>query len=69
MLRVRGTAKSGGSIVGPIFGGIMLSLHLPLTIVFLAGAIPSLIGSGAIFLMGRTQVSVNANSALAVAAS
>ena len=42
-----------GSIVGPIFGGIMLSLHWPLTTVFLAAAIPSFIGSGAILLMGR----------------
>jgi AAHS family 4-hydroxybenzoate transporter-like MFS transporter len=58
-----------GSVVGPIFGGVMLSLHLPLTTVFLAGAVPSLIGSGAIFLMGRTQVSVNAKSTLEVAAS
>ena len=57
-----------GSIVGPVFGGIMLSLHLPLTTVFLAGAVPSLVGSAAIFLMGRTQVSVNAKSALGVAA-
>ena len=58
-----------GSIVGPIFGGIMLSLHLPLTTVFLAGAVPTHVGSGAIILMGRTQVTVNAKSALGVAAS
>ena len=58
-----------GSIVGPIFGGIMLSLHWPLTTVFMAAAIPSLLGSGAIFLMGRTQVSVTAKSAIEVAAS
>jgi AAHS family 4-hydroxybenzoate transporter-like MFS transporter len=49
-----------GSVVGPIFGGIMLSLRLPLTTVFLAGALPSLLGSAAIFLMGRTQESINA---------
>jgi AAHS family 4-hydroxybenzoate transporter-like MFS transporter len=53
-----------GSVVGPIFGGMMLSQHLPLTTVFLAGALPSLIGSASIILMGRTQVSVNAKSAL-----
>ncbi len=58
-----------GSIVGPIFGGVMLTMHLPLTTVFLAGAVPSLVGSGAIFLMGRTQVSANAKPALGVAAS
>jgi AAHS family 4-hydroxybenzoate transporter-like MFS transporter len=59
-----------GSIVGPVFGGIMLSLHWPLTTVFMAAAIPSLVGSGAIFLMGRTQITVkNAKGALGVAAS
>jgi hypothetical protein len=47
----------------------MLSLHWPLTTVFMAAAIPSLVGSGAIFLMGRTQVSVNTKSALGVVAS
>ena len=58
-----------GSIVGPIFGGIMLSLHLPLTTVFLAGAVPSLIGGCAIFLMGYAHASVNEKPALGVAAS
>ena len=58
-----------GSIVGPIFGGIMLSMHLPLTTIFLAGALPSLIGSAAIFLMGRTEVAVHAKSALGLAPS
>jgi AAHS family 4-hydroxybenzoate transporter-like MFS transporter len=58
-----------GSVVGPIFGGIMLSLHLPLTTVFLAGAVPSLVGSAAIFLMGRAHLSIAAKSALGVAAS
>jgi AAHS family 4-hydroxybenzoate transporter-like MFS transporter len=58
-----------GSVVGPIFGGIMLSLHLPVTTLFLAGALPALIGSGAIFLMGRTQDSIEAKPAVEVAAS
>jgi AAHS family 4-hydroxybenzoate transporter-like MFS transporter len=58
-----------GSVVGPIFGGMMLSQHLPLTTVFLAGALPSLIGSASIILMGRTRVSVNAKGALEAAAS
>jgi AAHS family 4-hydroxybenzoate transporter-like MFS transporter len=58
-----------GSIVGPILGGIMLSMHLPLSTIFLVAAIPSLVGSAAIFLMGRTQAPVNANGALSVAAS
>jgi len=58
-----------GSVVGPVFGGIMLSLHLPLTTVFLAGALPSLIGGCAIFLMGRAQISLHSKSTLSVAAS
>ena len=59
-----------GSVVGPVFGGIMLSLHLPLTTLFLAGAAPSLIGSAAIFLMGRAQVpSQNAPPPMEAAAS
>jgi AAHS family 4-hydroxybenzoate transporter-like MFS transporter len=58
-----------GSIVGPILGGIMLSMHLPLSTIFLVAAIPSLVGSAAIFLMGRTQAPVKANGALSVAAS
>jgi MFS transporter, AAHS family, 4-hydroxybenzoate transporter len=56
-----------GSIAGPIFGGIMLSLHLPLTTVFLAGAVPSLIGSAALLLMGRTQTPENTEGTLGVA--
>jgi AAHS family 4-hydroxybenzoate transporter-like MFS transporter len=58
-----------GSIVGPIFGGIMLSMHLPLTTVFLAAGVPSLIGSIAIILMGRTQISVAAKEPLSATAS
>ena len=58
-----------GSIVGPIFGGIMLSLHWPLTTVFLAAAIPSFIGGASILLMGRAQIPVEPKSALGVAAS
>jgi AAHS family 4-hydroxybenzoate transporter-like MFS transporter len=58
-----------GSIVGPILGGAMLSMHLPLTTIFLVGAVPALIGGSAIFLMGRTQISTNARSALGMAAS
>ena len=58
-----------GSIVGPIFGGIMLSLHWPLTTVFMVAAIPSLVGSSAIYVMGRTQISVVPKPALGVAPS
>lgn len=53
-----------GSIVGPIFGGIMLAAHLPLTTVFLAAAVPSLVGSAAVILMGRTQISVDTKEAV-----
>lgn len=58
-----------GSIIGPIFGGIMISLHLPLTTIFMAAAISALVGGVAIFLMGRTQLSVNAKDALGAAVS
>ena len=58
-----------GAIVGPIFGGIMLSRHWPLTTIFLAAAIPSFVGSAAIFLMGRIQAPVNAKEALGAPAS
>jgi MFS transporter, AAHS family, 4-hydroxybenzoate transporter len=58
-----------GSIVGPIVGGVMLSMRLPLTTIFLVGAVPSLIGGAAIFLMGRTRISANAKSALGLAPS
>lgn len=58
-----------GSIVGPILGGVMLSMHWPLSTIFVAAAIPSLVGSAAIFLMGRTQSPVDANDVLGVAAS
>jgi MFS transporter, AAHS family, 4-hydroxybenzoate transporter len=57
-----------GSIVGPIFGGIMLSLHWPLTTIFLAAAIPSLVGGAAIFLMGRAQGPLRAKEAVSVTA-
>ncbi len=53
-----------GSILGPVFGGIMLSQHWPLTSIFLAGAVPALVGSTAIFLMGRTQAPVKAKEAV-----
>ena len=58
-----------GSIVGPVFGGIMLSHHWPLSKIFLAGAVPALVGGTAIFLMGRTQISVGAKDAVSVPAS
>ena len=44
-----------GSIIGPIVGGIMLSLHWPLTTIFLAAAVPAVCGSAAIHLLSRSQ--------------
>lgn len=44
-----------GSIIGPIFGGLMLARHWPLHTIFLASAVPSLVGAAAIYLMGREQ--------------
>ena len=58
-----------GSIVGPIFGGIMLSLHWPLTTIFMAAAISAFVGGAAIFLMGRAQSPVDAKEALGAPAS
>jgi len=58
-----------GSILGPIFGGIMLSLHFPLTTIFLVAAISAFIGGASIFLMGRSQPSAKAKDILTVAAS
>jgi AAHS family 4-hydroxybenzoate transporter-like MFS transporter len=45
-----------GSIVGPVLGGLMLSLDWPLTTIFLAAAVPAACGSAAIYLMSRTLV-------------
>jgi AAHS family 4-hydroxybenzoate transporter-like MFS transporter len=47
-----------GSIAGPIFGGLMLSMHLPLTMIFLAAAISAFVGAAAIFLMGQSQAAM-----------
>jgi AAHS family 4-hydroxybenzoate transporter-like MFS transporter len=53
-----------GSIIGPVFGGVMLSLHFPLTTIFLAAAISAFVGGAAIFLMGHTQAAAQAKDAL-----
>ncbi len=49
-----------GSVAGPIFGGLMLSMHLPLTTIFMAAAISAFVGGAAIFLMGRAQAAAHA---------
>jgi MFS transporter, AAHS family, 4-hydroxybenzoate transporter len=58
-----------GSIVGPIFGGIMISLRWPLPAIFWAAAVPAFIGGVAIFLMGRTQAPEQAKEPLGAPAS
>jgi AAHS family 4-hydroxybenzoate transporter-like MFS transporter len=58
-----------GSILGPIFGGIMLSLHFPLATIFLVAAISAFIGGAAIYLMGRAQPAPSAKDILSVTAS
>jgi AAHS family 4-hydroxybenzoate transporter-like MFS transporter len=42
-----------GSIVGPIVGGLLLSLHLPSTTLFLIGAVPALGASLCAFFFSR----------------
>ena len=58
-----------GSIAGPIFGGLMLSMHFPLNTIFLAAAISAFVGGAAIFLMGQAQPSTNSREAIDAAAS
>jgi MFS transporter, AAHS family, 4-hydroxybenzoate transporter len=58
-----------GSILGPIFGGLMLSLHFPLATIFLVAAISAFIGGAAIYLMGRAQPAPNAKNILNIASS
>jgi len=52
-----------GSIVGPIFGGLMLSMHFPLTTIFMAAAISAFVGAAAIFLMGQSQAAMQERAA------
>jgi len=58
-----------GSIAGPVFGGIMLSLHVPLTTIFMAAGVSAIVGGAAIFLMGLTQSPAKAKGLLGVASS
>ena len=44
-----------GSIVGSMIGGLMLSFHLDNHAFFLIVAVPALLGSAAIFTMGRLE--------------
>jgi MFS transporter, AAHS family, 4-hydroxybenzoate transporter len=44
-----------GSIIGPLVGGLMLALRWDVPFLFLVGAVPVLIASGAIFAVGRIE--------------
>jgi AAHS family 4-hydroxybenzoate transporter-like MFS transporter len=44
-----------GSIVGPVIGGILLSLKWPLGTIFVAASVPALIASASIFLVGAVR--------------
>jgi len=44
-----------GSIVGPVLGGVMLSLDWSVQQIFLAGAIPALCAGAAVFLSSRLR--------------
>jgi AAHS family 4-hydroxybenzoate transporter-like MFS transporter len=43
-----------GSIVGPVVGGILLSTHVDIRMIFLFAAIPPLVATGAYLAMGRS---------------
>jgi len=58
-----------GSIAGPIFGGFMLSMHFPLTTIFMAAAVSAFAGGAAIFLMGQAQPSTNSKEVIDAAVS
>jgi len=44
-----------GSILGPVVGGILIALKLPLPYIFLYGAIPMLVGCAASFMLLRLR--------------
>ena len=46
-----------GAIIGPIVVGTAIEMALPVSQLFLLGAIPMLIAAGAVFLLGRLKVS------------
>jgi len=56
-----------GAILGPIIGGVMLGLKMPLTVSFLALAVPGLIAAVLIFLVqNRYSFSYTSNQAIRV---
>ncbi len=42
-----------GSILGPVLGGVLISLHLPIGTLFICAALPALCCAGATYLLGR----------------
>jgi AAHS family 4-hydroxybenzoate transporter-like MFS transporter len=52
-----------GSIVGPLFGGMMMSMQLSPRQIFLAGAAPSLCAATALLLGGRLRAGMGAYTA------
>lgn len=49
-----GTAYSVGrigAVIGPLIGGMMLAMHVPLSSMFLVGAIPAVIAAAAVFAL------------------
>ena len=44
-----------GSIIGPLIGGMMLSLQWTPQQIFLAGAVPALVSAVTVILSGRLQ--------------
>jgi len=57
-----------GSIIGPLLGGMMLSLQWHIPTIFFAGAIPVLIACAAVFAMGRLPKTAKDQGASAVPA-
>ena len=53
-----------GSIIGPLLGGMMLSLQWHIPTIFLAGAIPVLIASAAVTALGQRVVKERGTSAV-----
>lgn len=43
-----------GSILGPVFGGVLISFNLPITVLFACAAFPALCCAGATYSLGRT---------------
>ncbi len=44
-----------GSVIGPLLGGVLMSLNLPMSTLFYIATIPGLCAATAIFMMGRAS--------------